>query len=188
MRKPKKNTYKTTLYRGLLIRALNNIDPIPMNKLFALLLLSAGLSLTACNKKTETIETIPARLELAWEQEVKRENLSESQTTLSPEMAQQLSQISGFHLSSSIIYADEKTKVAFKLVFSKEIGLDDMKTVTPILKSIFKETTFKATFHGPQKKHIIRERTGLFSHTESVVKDGHISLTGTMPGQTPSPK
>lgn len=159
-----------------------------MNKLFALLLLSAGLSLTACNKKTETIEIIPAQLELAWEQEVKRENLSEQKTTLSPEMAQQLSQISTFHLSSSIIYADEKAKVAFKLVFSKAIGVDDIKTVIPLLKSIFKETSFKVTFHGQQKKHIIRKKTGLFSHTESVVNDGRISLTGTMPGQSPSPK
>lgn len=151
-----------------------------MNKSAALLSICACLLLTACHNRTETTETIPAQLELGWEQEFERLTLSKEQTTISPDLAQQLLKIGDFRSSSSITYAGNKTKTTFTLIFSKEITSDEMHTIIPLLKTIFKDKPFKVTFHGQQKKHIIRDRIGLFSHKESVIREASPSISGTV--------
>lgn len=164
-----------------------------MNKAFALLLISAGFLLSGCYKTSEHTETIPAHLELEWEQifdESKASSLKEL-STIPPEMAQQLTKLGQYRSSSAITYTNLQAKVVYRLVFLNETKIDDMHRVVPLLKSIFKEKSFYITFRGKLEKHVKKDGFDFFAFSKTnTVTITNTPITGTtlIPGQAPTSK
>ncbi|MFA9274885.1 MAG: hypothetical protein ACEQSE_08425 [Candidatus Aquirickettsiella gammari] len=164
-----------------------------MHKAFALLLITACFSLSGCYKTSEYTETIPAQLELEWEQlfdQSKPRNFREL-ATIPPEMEQQLAKLGPYRTTATINDTDLHAKVAYKLVFINEIKIDDKHRVMPLLKSIFKDKGFKVIFLSKEEKHVRKESFGIFTHSQTeTVMTAKAQVTGTLliPGQAPTSK
>lgn len=163
-----------------------------MNKPFALLLLSVSFLLSGCYKTTEYTETIPAHLELEWEQffDQSKPTSPKELSTIPPEMAQQLTKLGQYRSSASISYTNLQAKVVYKLVFLNETTIEDKHKVLPLLKPIFKEKSFTVVFHGKEEKHVKKKSLSFFafSQTETATFKAQIMGKDTVPGQASTSK
>lgn len=164
-----------------------------MHKAFALLLITACFSLSGCYKTSKYTETIPAHLELEWEQFFDQSKPSSLQelSTIPPEIAQQLTKLGQYRSSSAISFTNLQAKVVYKLVFLNETTIDDKHKVISLLKSIFKDKGFKVIFLSKEEKHVRKESFGIFTHSQiETVMTAKAQVTGTLliPGPAPTSK